>query len=811
MNNLNSKKRFTKNIIALSLGLALSACGGSSSDDNVTADVNSAPTISSTAVTTIESGTLYSYSLVAADSNGDTLTMSAANLPDWLTFDSATGILSGTATESDAGDTAITLTVSDGIDDTTQSFTISVVVPEPVNNAPVITSTGITAATASADYSYTLAATDADSDSLTMSAPTKPAWLTFDEATGILSGSPANSDEGDHAVVLAVTDGSDETTQSFTITVSIITPENTAPEITSTSVINATVDTAYTYTLTATDADSDTLTMSADIPTALSWLTFDSATGILSGTPTSSDVAATSITLKVNDGTVDTLQTFTITVAEELGERVPAFVVYEDDANPLWPAWDCCGSSTPAIITDSDTDYGQVTQFTINGDTVVGFNARDAVDGVAYDTPAGTTLEFDLKVTSMPADDTTPWFLKIEDSSGGDSGDVNLNTSAEGLVPVLDTWMHYTFNVAALGRSDVNLIMLFPQWGAGDGAEYSIDNVKFYFDADTEDRTPGNSGDGATTTTAVGIDFEGDQLTWGTFDTAKVQYVANPNTDGSNTSATVALLDIIQLDGEWAGARTEGIDTFALDASNCVVEMDVYRNTIGLMHVKFEKNNGVNDDGIMWGSAGTVSVSNTLVNQWETLTFDTCAWIGHAETGVIDGFAIHADQTNARSQDTLIHIDNIMFTAQGDVPPTEPPVAGDLVANGSFDDGATGWDMGGAVIDEGGNNVFEATVAAPGDVWAINLSQKMTLVAGQAYTFTFKAKAAVARTIVAGLGFYHDPWTATTENVVLTTDWATYTYTITPDAGDDNSRVLFDMGGEAGNVYLDDISVIAVQ
>jgi hypothetical protein len=700
---------FNKSIIVLSIGLALSACGGSSSKDEVIDVVNSAPTISSTAVTSIESGIAYSYSLVANDADGDTLTMSAENLPAWLTFDSATGILSGTPGDEDAGDTAITITVSDGTDEITQSFTVSVTVPLPANNAAVITSTALT---------------------------------------------------------------------------------------------TATVGEVYSYTLEATDVDSDTLTMSTTIPGALSWLTFDDTTGILSGTPASGDVATTEITLTVNDGTDDTIQTFTITVdPAEVVEQEPALVVFENEANPLWPAWDCCGGTTPEIIAD-DAEHGQVTQFNIVGDTVVGFNARDAVDGVAFNTPIGTTLEFDMKVTTMPTAGDTDWKLKLEDSGDGEV-EVNLQDSAEGQVPVLDTWMHYTFNVAGLGLSDVDLIMIFPTWGTGDGAEFSVDNVAFYVDPDIEVSTPGNSGDGATTTTAVGIDFEGDQLTWGSFDTNPVQYVANPDNSGINTSSTVALLNVLQNDGEWAGARTEGIDTFALDASNCTVKLDVYRDTIGEMHIKFEKQNG---DG--WGSAGTVSVSNTVTNQWETLTFDTCAWIGHAETGVIDGFAIHADRTNARAQDTMNYFDNIIFSAQESATPTVPTAGTDLVVNASFDDGANNWVMGGAVIDEGGNNIFEATVTTPGDVWAVNLSQVMTLVAGQSYTFSFKAKAEVGRTIVAGLGFNHDPWTATTETVTLTTEWATYTYTMTPEAGDDNSRVLFDMGGEAGNVYLDDISVV---
>jgi hypothetical protein len=386
MTSIKNKKSFNKNIIVLSLGLALSACGGSS-DDKVVEIIeeitNSAPTISSSAITTVESGTAYSYSLVAADVDGDTLTMSAANLPTWLSFDASTGVLSGTPADSDEGDIAITLTVSDGTDVVTQSFTVSVTVPAAINNTAVITSTGVT---------------------------------------------------------------------------------------------SATVGEAYSYTLTATDADGDTLTMSATIPGTLSWLTFDDTTGILSGIPASGDVAATEITLAVNDGTEDSLQTFTITVVDAAVERTPALVVYKDAENPLWPAWDCCGGTTPSVISDSDAVYDQVTQFNIVGDTVVGFNARDAVDGVAFDTPAGTTLEFDLKVTAMPTAGDTDWKLKLE---GGGVSEVNLDTSVEGIAPTLDTWVHYTFNVADLGLTSVDLIMMFPAFGTGDGAEFSIDNVSF--------------------------------------------------------------------------------------------------------------------------------------------------------------------------------------------------------------------------------------------------------------------------------------------------------------------------------------------
>jgi hypothetical protein len=595
MNNLKNIKKLNKlnkNVIVLGLGLALSACGGS--DDNpadVIEDIlNTAPTINSTAVTTVESGTAYSYSLAATDADGDMLTMSAANLPAWLTFDSATGSLSGTPAESDAGDTAITLTVSDGTEDIMQSFTVSVTVPAPVNNAAVITSTGVT---------------------------------------------------------------------------------------------SATVGEAYSYTLTATDADADTLTMSATIPGALSWLTFDATTGILSGTPASGDAVATPITLTVNDGTEDRVQTFTITVvaavvdpvADAPRDAAEASFIVSDNMNN-WGSWiDPNGSSQ--VITDPNPDYDMVNEITITANNFVA-GYEPTVDGTPIDVSAFAstgTFEFDLKVTTAPAG-TEEWFIKIEGTDGTLNDYSIFNDNGDHSAIEVGVWQHYSFNISDLTGLDLTAIdnvMLFPNWASNGGAVYQLDNFAFYPDgavAPDETRLPGDSGDGATTTTAVAIDFEGPQLTWGSFDTAKVQYVANPDNTGINTSATVALLDILQDDGEWAGARTEGIDTFALDATNCTVKLDVYKNTIGTVHVKFEKQNG---DG--WGSAGTVTAVNTVVNEWETLTFDTCDWIGHAETGVIDGFAIHADQTGSRSQDTLNYFDNIMFSVQ-EVTETTGPTNG---------------------------------------------------------------------------------------------------------------------------------------
>ena len=136
-----------------------------------------------------------------------------------------------------------------------------------------------------------------------------------------------------------------------------------------------------------------------------------------------------------------------------------------------------------------------------------------------------------------------------------------------------------------------------------------------------------------------------------------------------------------------------------------------------------------------------------------------------------------------------------------------------MLSNGRFASGVEGWSGGTAVA---GNIVsyFAVTETSSGNVYDVNLSQSMTLVPDSTYTITFKAKSSIDRTMIAGLGLYHDPWTNSGESVDLTTEWQEFTLvqTTTVDGtgyGDDDSRVLFDMGGDqGGQVWIDDVSVV---
>lgn len=76
---------------------------------------NVPPTISGQPALAAAIGTPYRFAPVASDANGDTLTFSVENLPEWANFDSATGLLSGTPGPAHAGTHSnIIISVSDG-------------------------------------------------------------------------------------------------------------------------------------------------------------------------------------------------------------------------------------------------------------------------------------------------------------------------------------------------------------------------------------------------------------------------------------------------------------------------------------------------------------------------------------------------------------------------------------------------------------------------------------------------------------------------------------------------------------------------
>ncbi|WP_144394703.1 putative Ig domain-containing protein [Pleionea sediminis] len=430
----------------------------------LTSFVNDAPTITSTAVTSVDEDASYSYTFVATDTDvGDTLTYSAPTLPAWLSFNTGTGTLTGTPTNAEVGNHNVTLRVNDGTVDVDQSFTITV---SNTNDSPTIDSTAVTAATEDAAYSYTFSASDVDvGDTLTLSAPTLPTWLSFNTGTGALTGTPTNDEVGDHSVTLRVNDGTVDVDQSFTITVS---NTNDSPTITSTAVTSATEDAAYSYTFTASDVDvGDTLTLSA--PTLPTWLSFNTGTGALTGTPTNDEVGDHNVTLRVNDGTVDVDESFTITVGNTNDDPVVTstavtaatedtaysytFTASDVDVGdtltlsaPTLPSWLSFNTGTGALTgtpTNAEVGDHNVT-LRVNDGTVDVDQSFTITVSNTNDSPTITSTA----VTAATEDTAYSYTFAATDDDVGDT----LTYSA----PTLPTWLSFDAGTGALTGTPTN-------------------------------------------------------------------------------------------------------------------------------------------------------------------------------------------------------------------------------------------------------------------------------------------------------------------------------------------------------------------
>lgn len=135
-----------------------------------------------------------------------------------------------------SGNIRISVTVSDNgsgvsphVNSVTKTFSVVI---QPVNDAPVFTSSPITIAVINEPYEYVVEVADADHEPLVITAPGKPSWSSLtalNNGRARLSGTPPGA-AGNVDVQLQVKDGATSVDQSFTIYI------NARPVITSLTV-----------------------------------------------------------------------------------------------------------------------------------------------------------------------------------------------------------------------------------------------------------------------------------------------------------------------------------------------------------------------------------------------------------------------------------------------------------------------------------------------------------------------------------------------------------------------------------------------
>ncbi|WP_233349903.1 Ig-like domain-containing protein [Litorimonas cladophorae] len=144
------------------------------------------------------------------DGDGDAVAFAATGLPDGLSIDPETGVISGTiaGSASQSGPYTVTVTVTDAQGEIAEStFVLSVENPAPVVSQPIMPVTApVVGENVLIDVGAATQDPDGDAD-LTYSADDLPPGLSIDPKTGIISGVPKEPRAEPYVFTVTVTDG----------------------------------------------------------------------------------------------------------------------------------------------------------------------------------------------------------------------------------------------------------------------------------------------------------------------------------------------------------------------------------------------------------------------------------------------------------------------------------------------------------------------------------------------------------------------------------------------------------------------------
>ncbi|HTB11342.1 MAG TPA: putative Ig domain-containing protein [Bryobacteraceae bacterium] len=221
-------------------------------------------------------------------------TITTGTLPAGLALDGVFGRISGTPTAN--GKSSFTLMVTDNQGNTaTANLSITIGAGATIT----ITPTTLTAGTVGTAYTAAFSASGGTAPyTWAVTTGTLPAGLALNSSTGAVTGTPTTA--GNYSFSVTATDSTQATGQAaISLTISATAPLT----ITTSSLPNGTVGTAYTGALAATGGTSP-YTWALSAGTLPAGLSLNASTGAITGTPTTA--ATSSLTVQVTDAAKNT-------------------------------------------------------------------------------------------------------------------------------------------------------------------------------------------------------------------------------------------------------------------------------------------------------------------------------------------------------------------------------------------------------------------------------------------------------------------------------------------------------------------------
>lgn len=353
---------------------------------------------------TVDEGSTLSFTVTGSDPDGDSIVLSATDLPSGAVFTPGTGNFSWTPDSTQSGNYPVTFTATAGGLSDSETITISV---GDVQHPPELAPIGDKNVDEGALLSFTLSAIDPDGDDLTYSASNLPSGASFNAASRTFTWTPTYSQAGTYpAVHFEVTDGLLTDSEDITITVSNV---NRAPILGSIGNQTVAEGSLLSFVISATDPDGDSLTYSAsNLP---SGATFDPATRSFSWTPGYTQSGTyPNVRFEVSDGSAVDYELITIDVSNT--NRAPVL----------------------APIGDKDAVVGSLLTFTVSATDADG----DSLTYSASNLPAGATFNAATRIFSWtPADGQEGSYpavhFEVSDGTSTDSEDITITVAPKPL------------------------------------------------------------------------------------------------------------------------------------------------------------------------------------------------------------------------------------------------------------------------------------------------------------------------------------------------------------------------------------------
>ena len=237
------------------------------------------------------------YTIAPAVSNG-------------LSFDTSTGLLSGTPLAAHSL-ISYTITATDGVNTAFQAFDLTVNAAVPTTPAFTLSSVSESVFIGSPIVGYNINSTGDAITSFSISPSVAGTGLSFSTITGLLSGTPLNAGAGNSYTITAHDAAAHTASQNFILLVSAPVPTTPVITLSHSSEIAIVGVPIVGYTISST---GDAVTAYSISPAISNNLSFDTTTGLISGTPLAAAPDIT-YTITAHDAAAHTYgRTFDLTV-----------------------------------------------------------------------------------------------------------------------------------------------------------------------------------------------------------------------------------------------------------------------------------------------------------------------------------------------------------------------------------------------------------------------------------------------------------------------------------------------------------------